>query len=107
MFFLQHLNTAAILVLFVLASLIEGQDNSKSFTLHQRSRSSVKSGPAPVLSMYHKFNKRAPENVQNAAAVRNGAVIASPSKFDQQFLTPITIGGQTLDLQLDTGSNFL
>ncbi|MCJ1428718.1 Type I transmembrane sorting receptor [Sticta canariensis] len=98
---------AAILVLSVLASSIDGQDCKKSFTLHQiESTVSVKSRPAAPLSTYHEYKRRAPENVKSAAAVDHGTVIASTSDFDKVYLTPITIGGQTLNLLIDTGSDF-
>ena len=98
----------AILVLSVLASSIDGQDCKTSFTLHQiESTVSVKSGPAALLSTYHKYNRRAPENIKSVAAVDHRTVIASPSDFDKDYLTPITIGGQTLNLLIDTGSDFL
>lgn len=100
--------TTAILVLSVLASLTTGQDSQTSFTLHQtESKFAAKSGPAAVLSTYHKFNRRAPESVQNAAAINRGTVIASPSKSEAGYLSPVTIGGQTLNLLIDTGSDFL
>lgn len=104
----KSLNNTTILVLSVLASLIDGQVSKTSFTLHQiESNYSVKSGPAALLSTYHKFNGPAPENVQKAAAVNHGTVIASPSTNQAAYLTPITIGGQTFNLIIDTGSDFL
>lgn len=104
----KSLNKTAALVLSVLASFIDGQDSKTTFTLHQiESKSSVKSGPAAVLSKYHKFNLRAPENVQSAVADNHGTASASPVEFDGKYLTPITIGGQTLNLQVDTGSDML
>lgn len=104
----RSLNNTAILVLSILASFIDGQDSKTAFTLHQiESNYSVKSGPAALLSTYHKFNRPAPENVQKAAAVNHGTVIASPSTHQAAYLTPITIGGQTFNLILDTGSDSL
>lgn len=104
----KSLNNTAILVLSVLASLIDGQVSKTSFTLHQiESNYSVKSGPAALLSTYHKFNRPAPENVQKAAAVNHGTITASPSTNQAAYLTPITIGGQTFNLIIDTGSDFL
>lgn len=98
----------ATLVLSVLASSVDGQDRKTSFTLHQiESTVSVKSGPAALLSTYHKYNKRAPKNVKSAAAVDHGTVTASPFDYDKDYQTPITIGGQTLNLQINTGLEFL
>lgn len=104
----KSLIKTVILVLSVLASSTDSQDSKTSFTLHQvESKRSVKSGSAAELSTYHKYNRRAPENVESAAAVNHGTVMASPYGFDTGYLTPITIGGQTLNLVIDTGSEFL
>lgn len=98
----------AILVLCGSVSLIDGRDSKKQLTFHQiDSNFSVKSGPTPVLSMYHKFNKSAPNRVQNAAAVCRGTVIASSIKADAAYLIPITIGRQTLNLEVDTSLDSL
>lgn len=108
MFLFKHINTTAFLISSVLPFLIGGQDNSKSFTVHQvRSRQFQKSGPAALLSTYHKFNKRAPKNVERAAAANDGVLIVTPSEYDRRFKVPITIGGQTLNLEVDTGSDSL
>lgn len=97
----------AILVLSVLASLVDGRDSRKSFTLHQiKSKASIKSGPAAAhLSLDE--SKSTPEHVQNALAVNHGSVIASPVAGDIFYLAPVTIGSQTFNLIIDTGSNFL
>lgn len=105
MVFFKQSDTAVIIILSALTLLVAGK---LSFTLHQiESRSSIKSGPAVGLSTYHKFNKRAPKTVESAAAINHGTVIASLSRHDGEYLTPITIGGQTLDVMIDTGSDFL
>lgn len=98
----------AILVLSVLASFIDGKNSKASFTLHQlESGSSGKYGPPTVSSTHHKLSRRAPGNIRDAAAINRGTVIASPYRFDAEYLTPITIGGQTLNLVIDTGSDLL
>lgn len=80
----------------------------KPLTFHQiDSNVSIKSGPAAILSMYHKFNKSAPNHVQNAAAVHCGTVIASLIKADAAYLVPIAIGRQTLNLEVNTGLDSL
>lgn len=108
MVFLKHLNTAAILGLFVSASLTDGHNKGKSFTLHQKNVTSpVKSGPTALLSTYQRFKKRTPINVETAAAVSKNTIFALPARFDADYMTPITIGVQTFNLEIDTGSNVL
>lgn len=104
----KSLDKTATLVLSVLASLVKGQNSKTSFTLHQSEfKPSLQSGPASPLSTYHKFNRRVPENVQNTEAANLSKVIASPSEFDRAYLIPITVGGQTLNLEIDTGADSL
>ena len=47
-----------------------------------------------------------PENVVKAAAVQ-GQVTTTPEQFDSEYLTPVTVGGVTLNLDIDTGSSDL
>ncbi len=39
-----------------------------------------------------------------AAAKRSGTTSATPETYDEEYLCPISIGGQTVDLDFDTGS---
>ncbi|KAL9004349.1 MAG: hypothetical protein Q9188_002843 [Gyalolechia gomerana] len=90
------------------ASPIELQPRAKDFVIHQSVRKPfIKSGPAAVLSVYGKYNATAPEDVIKAAAANDGTVSANPEQYDSQYLTPVTIGGQTVNLDFDTGSSDL
>ena len=44
------------------------------------------------------------EKVTASAGTGSGSVVANPMLHDQEYLSPVTIGGQTLNLDIDTGS---
>lgn len=87
---------------------IELQPRAKDFIVNQSVRKPFKkSGPAAVLSTYGKYNATAPEDVVKAAAANDGTVTTNPTQYDSEYLTPVSIGGQTLNLDFDTGSSDL
>lgn len=107
--FIEQLSAAAWALLSLAAAspieLVEQRDLKQAFTIHQSvPKSFIQSGPAAVLSTYRKFRKPAPQDVVAAAAANNGVVSASPTANDSQYLTPVTIGGQNVNLDFDTGS---
>ncbi|KAJ5998696.1 Penicillopepsin-1 [Penicillium sp. IBT 35674x] len=53
-----------------------------------------------------KFGATVPSNVQ-AAAVASGVATNTPSTDDEEYLTPVNVGGTTLQLDFDTGSSDL
>ncbi len=70
-------------------------------------KSLILSGPASVAKVYGKFGKAPPADVRAAAANNDGTVTASPEQYDSEYLCPVSIGGQTLNLDFDTGSSDL
>lgn len=54
-----------------------------------------------------KFGATVPSHVQAAAAVASGVATNTPTSDDEEYLTPVTIGGTTLHLDFDTGSSDL
>ena len=48
-----------------------------------------------------KYGVAVPPHVDAAAS---GTVVASPESYDKAYLSPVTIGGTTFQLDLDTGS---
>lgn len=79
-----------------------------AFTVHQTvAKRFVLSGPASVAKVYAKYGKSMPATVRAAAANNNGTVVASPEEYDSEYLCPVNLGGQTLNLDLDTGSSDL
>ncbi|KAG2170207.1 MAG: CBS-domain-containing protein [Aureobasidium pullulans] len=63
---------------------------------------------APALSMlktYAKFSGTAPVQLKAAAAaIQAGTVQATPQNYDMSYLCPVSVGGQTLNLNFDSGS---
>ncbi|KAK5128899.1 hypothetical protein LTR85_000232 [Meristemomyces frigidus] len=69
----------------------------------------LKSGPIAMMNTYAKYAKVgavAPADVTSAAAaaVQSGQVAANPEAYDESYLCPVSVGGQTLNLDFDTGS---
>ncbi|KAF7717772.1 Penicillopepsin [Penicillium ucsense] len=50
-----------------------------------------------------KFGAIVPSHIA-AAAVQSGAAVTTPTQYDEEYLTPVTIGQSTLNLDFDTGS---
>ncbi|TKA71063.1 hypothetical protein B0A55_07231 [Friedmanniomyces simplex] len=67
-----------------------------------------KSGPVAMMKTYNKYARVgavAPSAVVDAAAAaQSGEVAANPEQYDESYLCPVTVGGQTLNLDFDTGS---
>lgn len=107
MMFFDLFNIVSIFVMFATVLSIPHR-HTRSFTLYQTTpKPYIKSGPAHLLSAYQRLNATVPEKLKTAAAVNNGNVIASPSESDAAYLSLITIGQQTFDVAVDTGSDLL
>jgi len=86
-----------------------------TFSIEQVSVGQALVAPPAVamLKTYAKFKKanQAPAKVKSAAAVQatgqTGSASAIPESYDESYLTPVTVGGQTLNLDFDTGSSDL
>ncbi len=79
-----------------------------AFTVDETiAKSFILSGPASVAKVYGKYGKKAPKDVTAAAANNDGTVTASPEQYDSEYLCPVSIGGQILNLDFDTGSSDL
>ena len=71
-------------------------------------------GPIALARVYGKYARigaNAPAQVNaaasKAAGTNDGTVVASPEQYDQAYLESVTVGGQTLNLDFDTGSSDL
>ena len=90
---------------------------AKKFTLSQGDPKHLGrklAGPialAQALGKYAKVGLSASSAVKaaasKAAATDDGTVTASPEQYDQAYLEAVSIGGQTLNLDFDTGSSDL
>lgn len=58
--------------------------------------------PAIYANSLNKFGGTVPQNVK--AAAETGSAITTPEANDIAYLTPVNIGGSTLNLDIDTGS---
>ena len=83
-----------------------------AFEIKQVDAGQVRRTPGPIakLKTYQKYasaGAQAPAVVIKAAAaaaVQTGSVAASPESYDSSYLCPVSIGGQTLNVNFDTGS---
>jgi aspergillopepsin I len=76
----------------------------KGFTINQSVPKPFQAGPVVLQRAYRKFNLAVPEDVSRAAQAQDGTVSATPEQFDSEYLSPVSIGGQTVNLDFDTGS---
>ena len=107
MHFISQLSMASALLTIVSASPIL-QKRGKTFTFFENvPKTLVKTGPAALAGAYNKYHVPVPANVAAAAASNDGSVAASPGQYDEEYLCSVTIGGQTLNLDFDTGSSDL
>ncbi|KAI4106201.1 MAG: hypothetical protein L6R37_002288 [Teloschistes peruensis] len=105
--FAGSLAAASAFSVFAAAIPVDLQPRTQDFMIHQSVPKPFKSGPAKMLSTYAKYNATAPQDVINAAQANDGSVTTTPEQYDTEYLTPVTIGGQTLNLDFDTGSSDL
>ncbi|KAI9826948.1 MAG: Type I transmembrane sorting receptor [Phylliscum demangeonii] len=78
-----------------------------AFTVHQSRNAAFKgkNGPAALAGAFLKFGIEVPQSLAAASGGNDGTATATPQPLDTEYLVPVTIGnGQTLNLDLDTGS---
>lgn len=101
--FTSQLCAAAALVALASGSPVEKRKSG--FSVWQTTpKPFIKSGPVAVASVYAKYGATPPKDVIAAAAANSGPVTTTPEQYDSEYLTPVTVGGQTLNLDFDTGS---
>ncbi|OQO05848.1 Aspartic protease [Cryoendolithus antarcticus] len=81
----------------------------KTFQVSQIAKGKVFiNGPTQVVKTHQKYAKLGAtvpsDAAAAAAAVQSGSVAANPEQYDESYLCPVSVGGQTLNLDFDTGS---
>lgn len=77
----------------------------KSFSIPAvRNENFVRNGTAAMLKAYAKYGLKSlyPDSILGKR--QDGSVTATPAAQDVEYTCPISIGGQTLNLDFDTGS---
>ena len=98
---------ASVLAVSALAVLAQAkpvpQAGAKTgFTIKQSVPKPFTPGAVALSKTYQKYKANVPADV--AAAASTGSVTATPQQYAAEYLCPVTIGGQTLNLDFDTGS---
>ncbi|KAJ5918054.1 Penicillopepsin-1 [Penicillium verhagenii] len=95
-------------VLAGLASIASAAPTAGKYSVKQVARPATKTSnfAAQYARALSKFGATVPTQVQ-AAAVASGVATNTPSTDDEEYLTPVNVGGTTLQLDFDTGSSDL
>ena len=99
--------SALAVVSFALATPIWRAN--QTFTIYEKVPKPFVPGPVRLLQTYRKYGIIPPTEAlaAAAAAVASGSVTANPTLHDLEYTCPVTIGGQTLNLNFETGSAHL
>ena len=126
----QTLTTSIFLFLCATSSatpLVKRDGDYSKIRQQARYASNPRNGTAALLRTYAKYNWALPvstntyfnqdaastpaeptkEKVATASGSGSGSVVATPQDHNSEFLCPVTVGGQTLNLNVDTGSSDL
>lgn len=69
------------------------------------SRTKGRNGASALRKAYMKYGAAVPTHVADAVAAGvTGSAITTPEADDLEYLTPVQVGNQTLNLDIDTGS---
>ena len=87
-----------------MAAAIPYDKRAGTFSVQQQlNEKYVRNGPAVYAQAFAKFNKPVPADLAKAVS-GDGSVTATPAATDTEYICPVTIGGQDLQLNFDTGS---
>lgn len=99
------LSVAALAVAsFASAKPIAPRVNTKTFTVNQSVAVPKVAGPVALANALTKYGATPAADVAAAAASGSGTVAADPEQYDSEYLCAVDIGGETLNLDFDTGS---
>ncbi|KAF2666170.1 aspartic protease pep1 [Microthyrium microscopicum] len=100
---IKSIAAIAGLASLAVASPVEKRATPGSFQIKQvQTGQKLAVGAVAYQKAYQKYNKAVPAVV--AAAAQQGAVTATPEQYDSEYLCPVTVGANTLNLDFDTGS---
>jgi aspergillopepsin I len=88
-----------------LASMADALPNRKQFSVNQVGipATTTKSYAHAYAKALNKFGAEVPTAVR-AATAASGSAVTTPDGGDIEYLTPVNVGGSTLNLDFDTGS---
>jgi aspergillopepsin I len=90
----------------VTSAVPTGSSRKSTFTVNQKARPVAQPKSLNLPGMYaaslSKFGAAVPASVK--AAAESGSAVTTPENNDEEYLTPVNIGGTTLNLDFDTGS---
>ena len=106
--FIQTLGAASALLALVSAVPVDLEKRGAAFRLDQTvQKPFILSGQSAMAKTYAKYGQPIPAVIAAAAANNDGTVAATPETYDAEYLCPVSVGGQTLNLDFDTGSSDL
>lgn len=96
----------------ILTFPLEPRNSVAKSSVFQSVQKGGQAGPAVLEALYRKYNRTVSSNIQPpkdvaAAASNDGTVTSTPVLYDVEYLSPVTIGGQAVNLVFDTGSSDL
>ncbi|RHZ68061.1 hypothetical protein CDV55_106287 [Aspergillus turcosus] len=98
--------TAVVVGLSTIASAVPVVQPRKGFTINQVAKPLTEKKtinlPAILANALTKYGGTVPDHVKAAAV--SGSAVTTPEQYDTEYLTPVTVGGSTLNLDFDTGS---
>ncbi|KAJ5178166.1 Peptidase aspartic catalytic [Penicillium coprophilum] len=98
--------TVALACFSAVASAVPTKSPRKGFTVNQVTKTPTGTRtvnlPAIYANALAKYGATVPASVHAAAS--SGSAVTTPEDGDVEYLTPVTIGGSTLNLDFDTGS---
>ncbi|ETN38819.1 uncharacterized protein HMPREF1541_06858 [Cyphellophora europaea CBS 101466] len=100
---ITSLIAASALAGAVLAAPTGRQPTKRGFTINQKIAKPFQAPAVQLRRVYEKYNVAVPADVSKAAQ-DDGSVAANPEDGDVEYLSPVEIGGQTVNLDFDTGS---
>lgn len=100
---------SSALLLAAASAAIAAPTTKKAFTVPRIRTNHTNSAVAAHYHVFQKYRVAAPANVKAAAdnGDETGSVSASAQQYDSEYICPVTVGSNQLQLDFDTGSSDL